>query len=102
VGVTFGIGSGKGVGRVIGGCPVTTGGGTGEGGGTGCPDAVGSSAGCDLVVMFDGPTGFELSLQAIASSESTTARTIPHADGRNGASNVGIAEICMRLMKILR
>jgi hypothetical protein len=63
VGVTFGIGSGEGVGRVIDGCPDTTGGGTAEVGGSmvtgGCPDVVGSTVGRDFVEMFDGPTGFE-------------------------------------------
>jgi hypothetical protein len=75
--VTFGIGSSDGVGRVIG----------------GCPDAGGSSVGCGLVEMVDGPTGFELSLQAAVNSESPAARTIPQANRRNDASDVDIAEM---------
>ena len=77
----LGMGNGDGAGRVVGGCPGTTGGGTGEAGGVrvtcGCPDVVGpSSAGCDLADMDDGPIGFELLLQAAMSGESTTVTTI--------------------------
>jgi hypothetical protein len=76
-----GIGDGEGVGSVIGGCPDTTGGGTGETGGAmvtgGCPDVVGPfSAGSDLADTGDGPIGFELLLQAATSGESTTVSTI--------------------------
>jgi hypothetical protein len=45
----------------------------------GCKVATGSSTGCGLVDMADGPIGFELSLQATVKSESAAATTIPHA-----------------------
>jgi hypothetical protein len=76
----LGMGNGDGAGRVVGGCPGTTGGGTGDAGGAtvtcGCPAVVGRSSAGDLEDMDDGPIGFELSLQAAMSGESTTVSTI--------------------------
>ncbi len=58
-----GIGSGAGVGNVVGGCPTTTGGGGVSGGGSrvigGGVGATGSEAGCSAVEMRDGATGLE-------------------------------------------
>ena len=77
----LGMGNGDGAGRVVDGCPGTTGGGAGDAGGgkvtCGCPDVAGlSSAGCGRADMDDGPIGFELLLQAAMSGESTTVSTI--------------------------
>jgi hypothetical protein len=62
-GVICGIGSGAGVGNVVGGCPATTGGGGGSGGGSrvigGGVSPTGSEAGCAAVEIRDGATGFE-------------------------------------------
>jgi hypothetical protein len=86
------MGNGWAAGRVIGGCAGTTRGGTGESGGgrvtDGCPDAVGSSTGSGLVDNVDGPTGFELLLQAAKSTDNASARVIPHIDRWNGLSHV--------------